>query len=35
MSLVGARPPLPREVEQYTEYDKQWFLVIPWCTGLW
>ncbi|MCX8046152.1 sugar transferase [Anoxybacillus gonensis] len=35
MSLVGPRPPLPREVAQYTEYDKQRFLVTPGCTGLW
>jgi exopolysaccharide biosynthesis polyprenyl glycosylphosphotransferase len=35
MSLVGPRPPLPREVEQYTEYDKQRLLVMPGCTGLW
>lgn len=35
MSLVGPRPPLPREVKQYTNYDKQRLLVIPGCTGLW
>jgi exopolysaccharide biosynthesis polyprenyl glycosylphosphotransferase len=35
MSLVGPRPPLPREVELYTEYDKQRLLVTPGCTGLW
>jgi lipopolysaccharide/colanic/teichoic acid biosynthesis glycosyltransferase len=35
MSLVGPRPPLPREVEQYTAYDKQRLLVTPGCTGLW
>ena len=35
MSLVGPRPPLKREVEDYTEYDKQRLLVIPGCTGLW
>lgn len=35
MSLVGPRPPLPKEVEQYTEYDKQRLQVIPGCTGLW
>ncbi|PAC34392.1 sugar transferase [Caldifermentibacillus hisashii] len=35
MSLVGPRPPLPREVEQYSEYDKQRLLVTPGCTGLW
>ncbi|MFD0047939.1 sugar transferase [Actinomycetes bacterium NPDC127524] len=35
MSLVGPRPPLPREVEQYTQYDRQRLLVTPGCTGLW
>jgi exopolysaccharide biosynthesis polyprenyl glycosylphosphotransferase len=35
MSLVGPRPPLPREVAQYTDYDKQRLLVTPGCTGLW
>ena len=35
MSLIGPRPPLPREVEEYTNYDKQRLLVIPGCTGLW
>lgn len=35
MSLVGPRPPLPREVEEYTTYDKQRLLVTPGCTGLW
>ncbi|AEP00098.1 sugar transferase [Heyndrickxia coagulans] len=35
MSLVGPRPPLPREVVEYTEYDKQRLLVKPGCTGLW
>lgn len=35
MSLVGPRPPLPREVELYTEYDKNRLLVQPGCTGLW
>jgi exopolysaccharide biosynthesis polyprenyl glycosylphosphotransferase len=35
MSLVGPRPPLPREVEEYTNYDKQRLLVTPGCTGLW
>ncbi|MCU5122622.1 sugar transferase [Bacillus paranthracis] len=35
MSLVGPRPPLPREVKQYTSYDKQRLLVTPGCTGLW
>ena len=35
MSLVGPRPPLPREVEVYSDYDKQRLMVIPGCTGLW
>lgn len=35
MSLVGPRPPLPREVAEYTSYDKQRLLVTPGCTGLW
>jgi len=35
MSLVGPRPPLPREVDEYTAYDKQRLLVTPGCTGLW
>lgn len=35
MSLVGPRPPLPREVAEYSAYDKQRLLVTPGCTGLW
>ncbi|WHY75081.1 sugar transferase [Fictibacillus enclensis] len=35
MSLVGPRPPLPREVQEYTNYDRQRLLVTPGCTGLW
>jgi len=35
MSLVGPRPPLPREVAEYTLYQKQRLLVTPGCTGLW
>ncbi|BCD26150.1 undecaprenyl-phosphate galactosephosphotransferase [Bacillus cereus] len=35
MSLVGPRPPLPREVKEYTAYDKQRLLVTPGCAGLW
>ncbi|MGE6754768.1 sugar transferase [Rossellomorea sp. NPDC071047] len=35
MSLVGPRPPLIREVAEYTSYDKQRLLVTPGCTGLW
>lgn len=35
MSLVGPRPPLPREVAKYNQYDHQRLLVKPGCTGLW
>ncbi|WP_010272277.1 sugar transferase [Paenibacillus senegalensis] len=35
MSLVGPRPPLPREVELYSAYDMQRLQVTPGCTGLW
>lgn len=35
MSLVGPRPPLPREVAEYTDFDKQRLVVKPGCTGLW
>ncbi|MDE7056876.1 MAG: sugar transferase [Lactobacillus sp.] len=35
MSLVGPRPPLPSEVREYSDYDKQRLWVIPGCTGLW
>lgn len=35
MSLVGPRPPLLREVKEYTNYDKQRLYVKPGCTGLW
>ncbi|WP_017550931.1 sugar transferase [Heyndrickxia coagulans] len=35
MSLVGPRPPLHREVKEYTDYDMQRLLVKPGCTGLW
>ncbi len=35
MSLVGPRPPLPREVEMYSDYDRQRLMVTPGCTGLW
>lgn len=35
MSLVGPRPPLPREVVEYSSYEKQRLLVTPGCTGLW
>ena len=35
MSLVGPRPPLPSEVDQYDKYDMQRLFVLPGCTGLW
>ena len=35
MSLVGPRPPLPSEVEEYSDYDKLRLTVKPGCTGLW
>ncbi|MCO7177090.1 sugar transferase [Sporolactobacillus kofuensis] len=35
MSLVGPRPPLPREVAKYTAHQKQRLLVKPGCTGVW
>lgn len=35
MSLVGPRPPLPREVEQYGAYERQRLLVKPGLTCYW
>ncbi|MFT4211133.1 MAG: sugar transferase [Microbacterium sp.] len=35
MSLVGPRPPLPQEVEQYATHVHRRFLVKPGITGLW
>ncbi|WP_084822178.1 sugar transferase [Paraclostridium benzoelyticum] len=35
MSLVGPRPPIPREVEQYNEYQMQRLLVKPGLTCIW
>lgn len=35
MSLVGPRPPLPREVKEYSPYDMLRLSVVPGCTGLW
>ncbi|WP_093625061.1 sugar transferase [Limosilactobacillus gorillae] len=35
MSLVGPRPPLPKEVEQYTDHDLLRLMAKPGCTGLW
>jgi len=35
MTIIGPRPPLPREVEHYTEYQKIRLLVTPGITCLW
>ena len=35
MSLVGPRPALPREVEQYAEWQKGRLAIRPGLTGLW
>ena len=35
MSLVGPRPPIQREVEQYEDHVHRRFLVKPGMTGLW
>ncbi|MBR2036145.1 MAG: sugar transferase [Lachnospiraceae bacterium] len=35
MSIVGPRPPLPREVEQYNDYQKQRLMVTPGLTCYW
>ncbi len=35
MSLVGPRPPLPREVEQYDEYQNQRLAITPGITCFW
>jgi len=35
MSIVGPRPALPRELEQYTEYQKQRMYVTPGLTCYW
>ncbi len=35
MSLVGPRPPLPNEVEQYADHVHRRFLAKPGITGLW
>jgi undecaprenyl-phosphate galactose phosphotransferase len=35
MSLVGPRPCLPYEYEQYDEWQKRRVSVIPGCTGVW
>ncbi|MFB5267900.1 sugar transferase [Paenibacillus enshidis] len=35
MSLVGPRPPLPREVKEYNSFHWKRLAVTPGCTGLW
>ncbi|HEY9900568.1 MAG TPA: sugar transferase [Pantanalinema sp.] len=35
MSLVGPRPPLPREVELYSPHHRQRLEVLPGLTGMW
>ena len=35
MSLVGPRPCLPYELEQYQDWHRRRLSVIPGCTGLW
>ena len=35
MSVVGPRPPLPREVEQYQPWHRRRLEVSPGLTGLW
>jgi lipopolysaccharide/colanic/teichoic acid biosynthesis glycosyltransferase len=35
MTLVGPRPPLPREVQYYTDYQKLRLLVTPGITCTW
>ena len=35
MSLVGPRPPLPYEVAEYTEWQRQRLRAIPGVSGLW
>lgn len=35
MSIVGPRPGLPREVEQYSDYERQRLLITPGLTCYW
>lgn len=35
MTIIGPRPPIPREVDQYTEYQKLRLTVTPGITCLW
>lgn len=35
MSLIGPRPPIPMEVDRYTDWDWRRLEVVPGITGLW
>ena len=35
MSLVGPRPPLPYEVDDYTDWQRQRLQALPGVSGLW
>ena len=35
MSLVGPRPCLPSEFQEYLHWHKRWFYTLPGITGLW
>lgn len=35
MSIIGPRPPLPREVAEYTDYEKQRLMITPGLTCYW
>jgi lipopolysaccharide/colanic/teichoic acid biosynthesis glycosyltransferase len=35
MSLIGPRPPIPSEVEQYEDWHRRRLEVMPGITGLW
>ncbi|MDA9462935.1 sugar transferase [Enterococcus mundtii] len=35
MALIGPRPPLEREVAEYSATDKKRLTITPGCTGLW
>jgi exopolysaccharide biosynthesis polyprenyl glycosylphosphotransferase len=35
MSLIGPRPPLPKEVEEYSDWEWRRLEVVPGITGLW
>ena len=35
MTIIGPRPPLPREVEKYTEYERQRLWITPGLSCIW